>query len=74
MVDRIHGPRLVTQELREHEATFHTFSKLVLFSALHVGLVLVCLALAFLGGLPVLALLLGLGGTVAMIAAFFVAG
>jgi hypothetical protein len=58
--------------VEEHRETFQSFSKFVLFACLHVGLVLVCLALAFLGGIPVLALLLGLGGTAAMIVAFLV--
>lgn len=74
MADVVHDPQVSAQELRDHEATFHSFGKLVLFSALHVALVLACLALAFLGHVPVLALLLGLGGTVAMIVAFVMAG
>ena len=59
-----------TQELRAHQETFHIFSKLVLFAVLHVILVLVSLALAFLGHIPVLAVLLGLGGTLALLVAF----
>lgn len=59
-----------TQELRAHQETFHTFSKLVLFAALHVAVVLVSLALAFLGHIPILAMLLGLGGTLALLVAF----
>lgn len=58
--------------IEEHRAAFHGFSKFVLFACLHVGLVLVCLALAFLGGIPILALLLGLGGTLAIIVLFMV--
>ena len=56
--------------VEEHRETFHSFSKLVFFACLHIGLVLVCLALAFLGGIPLLALLLGIGGTLAMIVTF----
>jgi hypothetical protein len=41
---------------------------------MHIALVLVSLALAFLGHAPLIAVLLGLGGTVALIAAFAVTG
>ena len=71
MVDTFHDAQLVApEELREHEQTFHSFSKLVLFAILHILLVLACLALAFLGNSPLIALLLGLGGTGLLIAAF----
>ena len=59
-----------TQELREHQNTFHSFSKLVLFARLHVALMLVCLAMAFVGHVPVLDVLLDLGGTLALMVAF----
>lgn len=59
-----------TQELREHQKTFNTFSKLVLFAGLHVALVLACSAMAFVGQVPLLGLLLGLGGTLALMVAF----
>jgi|GEM_PF-570886 len=57
-------------ELREHQKAFHSFGKLVLFAALHITLTLVCMALGFVGQMPLLALILGLGGTVALVAAF----
>ena len=60
-------------ELREHEETFHSFSKLVLFAVLHIVLVLVCLALGFVGHIPVLAVLMGLGGTLVLLIAFVIA-
>ena len=63
-----------TQELREHRRTFMTFERLVLFAALHIALVLSCLALAFVGGIPLIAFLLGTGGTLALIAAFVITG
>ncbi len=66
--------RVAAEQLHEHEETFHSFNKLVLFAVLHVGLVLACLALAFLGQVPVLALLVGLGGTIAMVVGFVIAG
>ena len=61
-------------EVRAHHRTFIAFERLVLFAAMHVALVLACLALAFLGHIPVIAVLLGFGGTVALIAAFAIAG
>jgi len=61
-------------EVRAHRRTFISFERLVLFAAMHVALVLASLALAFLGHIPVLATLLGIGGTVALIAAFAIAG
>ncbi len=70
MADIVQPSQFADPELRAHEQTFHSFGKLVLFAALHVGLVLACLALAFLGNVPLLAVILGVGGTAALIAAF----
>jgi Bacterial aa3 type cytochrome c oxidase subunit IV len=70
MADTLHDPQLAPQELREHEQTFHSFSKLVLFAILHIMVVLSCLALAFLGNAPLIALILGVGGTAMLLAAF----
>ena len=61
-----------TQELREHRRSFMTFERIVLFAIMHVALVLSCLALAFLGDVPLIAFLLGVGGTLALIVAFVV--
>jgi uncharacterized membrane protein (DUF485 family) len=61
-----------TQELREHRRSFMTFERIVLFAIMHIALVLACLALAFLGDVPLIAFLLGVGGTLALIAAFVV--
>jgi hypothetical protein len=74
MADIVHDPRLADQDLRAHQETFRRFNKLVLFSILHVALVLGCLALAFLGNAPVIATLLGIGGTVALLAVFAISG
>jgi fatty acid desaturase len=57
-------------DLPAHQQAYTAFNRLLLFAILHVMLTLVCLALAFLGQVPVFALLLGLGGTVALIAGF----
>jgi hypothetical protein len=72
MADIIHDPRIADAELREHQRTFASFSKLVLFSVLHVVLVLGCLALAFVGNASLFALVLGVGGTIALLVAFSV--
>jgi hypothetical protein len=61
-------------ELRAHRRSFASFERIVLFAAMHVALTLSCLALAFIGNVPVIALLLGLGGTVALIAGFVIVG
>ncbi len=54
-------------ETLEHRRSFFAFERLILFAVLHVALVLGCLALAFLGGSPVVAFLLGLGGTLLIV-------
>jgi hypothetical protein len=59
-----------SREFRDHERTYNGFNRLVLFAVLHIALVLVCMALAFVGHVPLLALLLGLGGTVALLVVF----
>lgn len=60
-------------DLPAHEQTYTAFSKLILFAILHVILTLSCLALAFRGHAPVLAILLGGGGTVVLVAGFALA-
>jgi hypothetical protein len=70
MADIVQDQRLADQELPAHLQTFHSFNKLVLFAILHIVLVLSCLALAFLGHAPLLATLIGVGGTVALLAVF----
>jgi hypothetical protein len=70
MADIVQDPGLSDQDLPAHLQTFHGFSKLILFAILHIALVLGCLALAFLGNVPVVATMLGVGGTVALLAVF----
>lgn len=69
MADTIPG-----EELRAHRRSYVTFERLVLFSVLHIALVLVCLALAFLGDAPLIAFLLGIGGSLAIIVGLMVRG
>ncbi|HYD06222.1 MAG TPA: hypothetical protein VEC60_10875 [Reyranella sp.] len=61
-------------EVREHRRTFIAFERLVLFAVLHITLTLACLALAFIGQAPGIALLFGIGGTIALIVGFVVVG
>jgi hypothetical protein len=70
MADTVQDLRLADEDLPAHQQTFHGFSKLVLFAVLHITLVLGCLALAFLGHSPVIGTLLGVGGTLALLAIF----
>jgi Bacterial aa3 type cytochrome c oxidase subunit IV len=74
MADTPHDPQLASQELREHEQTFHSFGKLMLFAILHIMVVLSCLALAFLGNAPLLAIILGVGGITILLASFAILG
>lgn len=60
------------QDLHEHRRSWLSFEYMMVFAALHIALTLICVALAFLGGAQILALLLWVGGSVAMIAAFVV--
>ena len=64
-------PRDPTQgELIEHYHSFFTFERLVLFAVLHIALTLSCVALAFIGHIPLLALIFWLGGTLVLLSAF----
>ncbi|WIM12663.1 hypothetical protein [Enhydrobacter sp.] len=62
------------EEMRAHRRSYLTFERLILFSVLHIALVLVCLALAFLGDVPLIAFLLGVAGTLVMFVGFVVRG
>ena len=61
-----------TQEVREHRRSFLKFERIVQFSVMHIALILSCLALAFLGNVPWIGFLLGVGGTLALITWFSV--
>ena len=61
-------------DYRAHMQTYTSFNKLVLFSILFIVLLLVSMALGLVGHASVLALLLGVGGTLALIVAFAVLG
>lgn len=55
-----------------HLSTYTSFNKLVLFAILFIVLLLACMALGLVGGTPIFALLLGMGGTIALLVAFAV--
>jgi hypothetical protein len=57
-------------EYRQHLATYNAFNKLVLFMILWIVLLLACMALGLVGNLGLVAALLGIGGTVALLIGF----
>ena len=59
-------------DLPAHLQTYQSFSKLVLFSILFIMLLLSCMALGLVGSSGFFALMLGIGGTVALLIAFAV--
>ena len=59
-------------EYRAHLDTYTSFNKLVLFMILWIVLLLASMALGLVGGVHLLSLLLGVGGTVALLIAFAV--
>ncbi len=61
-------------DLPAHQQTYQAFSKLVLFSILFLVLLLSCMALGLIGNSGLIALVLGIGGTVALLIAFAVLG
>jgi len=61
-------------ELSAHLNTYQSFSKLVLFAILFIVLLLACMGLGLVGSSGVFALLLGIGGTLALLVAFAVLG
>ncbi len=70
MADIARDQQLIDADLPAHERTYASFNKLVLFAILHIVLVLSCMAMAFVGHIPVFALFLGIGGTIALLTAF----
>jgi hypothetical protein len=61
-------------EYRFHLDTYKGFSKLVLFMIMWLVLLLSCMALGLVGGIHVLAVLAGIGGTLVLIVGFAVMG
>jgi hypothetical protein len=61
-------------DLPAHVQTYESFNKLVLFTILFIVLLLACMALGLVGNLGLLSLLIGIGGTIALLVAFAVLG
>jgi len=61
-------------EVGEHLHSYFTFERLVLFSVLHIALTLACVALAFIGHIPVLALIFWLGGALVLLSGLALSG
>jgi hypothetical protein len=57
-------------DYRAHLDTYTSFNKLVLFMILWIVLLLSCMALGLVGGVHILSLLMGIGGTVALLIGF----
>jgi hypothetical protein len=64
----------VQDDLPAHVQTYQSFNKLVLFAILFIVLLLSCMALGLVGSQSIFALLLGIGGTIALLIAFAVLG
>ena len=61
-------------DYRAHLATYTSFNKLVLFMILWIVLLLACMAIGLVGSSGLIALLLGIGGTVALLVGFAITG
>ena len=61
-------------EYRAHLDTYRGFNKLVLFMIVWLVLLLSCMALGLVAGVHTLAVLTGIGGTIALIIAFAIFG
>jgi hypothetical protein len=61
-------------DYRAHLDTYTSFNKLVLFMILWIVLLLASMALGLVGGAHILSVLLGIGGTVALLVAFAILG
>ncbi len=59
-------------DYRAHHETYEAFSKLVTFSLLWIVVILASMALGLVGGLSILGLLLGVGGSIALLIGFAV--
>lgn len=59
-------------DYRAHQETYEAFNKLVTFSLLWIVVLLAAMALGLVGGLPILGLLLGVGGSIALLIGFAV--
>ena len=65
----VSDPRAFDREVAEHRRSFDVFLSMIFFAAGHIALTLACIALAFFGGAHVMAWLIWLGGSVALLVA-----
>lgn len=63
-----------TAEYRAHLDTYSSFNKLVLFTILWIVLLLASMALGLVAHVGLLSVVLGVGGTIALLVAFAVLG
>lgn len=70
--DSLQPAPVPAEEVRAHHRSYLGFERMVAFCALHIALVLSCLALAFVGHVPVIAFLLGIGGSLVTISGFVI--
>jgi hypothetical protein len=61
-------------DLPAHLQTYHSFNKLVMFAILSIVITLACMGLGLVGHAPLIAVLLGVGGNIALLIAFVVVG
>jgi hypothetical protein len=61
-------------DLPAHLQTYHSFNKLVMFAILCIVTTLASMALGLVGHAPLIAVLLGVGGNIALLIAFVVVG
>jgi hypothetical protein len=59
-------------DYRAHQETYAAFNKLVTFTLLWIVVILASMALGLVGGLSILGLLLGVGGSIALLIGFAV--
>jgi Na+(H+)/acetate symporter ActP len=59
-------------DLPAHFQTYHSFNKLVMFAILSIVITLASMALGLVGHAPLIAVLLGVGGNIALLIVFAV--
>ncbi len=59
-------------DYRAHQETYEGFSKLITFSLLWIVVILASMALGLVGGLSLLGVILGVGGSIALLIGFAV--
>jgi hypothetical protein len=57
----------IDTDLREHEQSYAVFRRIVLYAIMHIAFTVICVAVAFLGHLPLMSAVVWIGGTLAML-------